>query len=54
MGPIHMFESKGLLLRPGEHRIIVRAEGYFSEYRIVEIKDGMVVVLEVELRPVPE
>ncbi|MCP4606932.1 MAG: PEGA domain-containing protein [Proteobacteria bacterium] len=54
MGPIRMFESKGLLLRPGEHRVIVRAEGYFPEYRLVEIRDGEVISLKVELRPVPE
>ncbi len=54
LGPIHMFEKKGLLLRPGKHNVIVRAEGYFPEYRIVEISDGQVVVIEVELRQVPE
>ncbi|MCP4677955.1 MAG: PEGA domain-containing protein [Deltaproteobacteria bacterium] len=54
LGPIHMFEKHGLLLKPGKHNIILRAEGYFPEYRIVELKDGQVLVIEVELRPEPE
>jgi hypothetical protein len=54
LGPIHMFEKKGLLLRPGIHRIIVRAEGYFPEYRRVEIIDGKLIVLKITLRPVPD
>ncbi len=54
LGPIHMFEKQGLLLRPGKHNLILRAEGYFPEYRIVELNDGQVLVIEVELRPEPE
>jgi hypothetical protein len=54
LGPTNMFEKQGVLLRPGEHRIIVRAEGYFPEYRIVPIKDGEVFVLKIDLRPIPE
>lgn len=53
LGPISMFESKGLMLRPGEHQIIIRLEGYFPEYRIVEIAAMEVVVLDINLRPVP-
>jgi hypothetical protein len=46
LGPVSMFEAQGVLLRPGQHRVIVRAEGYFAEYRLT--------VLEIALRPVPE
>lgn len=53
LGPISMFEKKGLLLLPGEHRIIVRREGYFPAYRIVTVSAGEVAVLEVELREIP-
>jgi len=54
LGPIHMFEKRGLLLRPGKHNLVLRADGYFPEYRIVELNDGQVLVIEVQLRPEPE
>ncbi|MCP4196812.1 MAG: PEGA domain-containing protein [Proteobacteria bacterium] len=54
LGPIHMFEKKGLLLRPGMHRITVRANGYFPVYRRVEIVEGKLIVLEITLRPIPD
>jgi hypothetical protein len=54
LGPAEMFEDKGLLLKPGQHRVILRAEGYFPEYRLIEITEDEVTVLEVQLRPVPE
>jgi hypothetical protein len=53
LGPIQMFEKQGVLLRPGRHQVIVRGAGYFPEYRIVEIKENEVLVLKIELRPVP-
>jgi hypothetical protein len=53
LGPINMFEKQGVLLRPGEHQVVVRADGYFPEYRIVEIGEGEVTVLKIDLRPVP-
>lgn len=54
LGPIRMFEKNGVLLRPGQHRVIVRADGYFTEYRLVEVlKDGLVKI-EFDLRPVPQ
>lgn len=54
VGPAEMFQARGLLLKPGRHRVILRAEGYFTEYRLVEITEDQVTVLELELRPVPE
>jgi hypothetical protein len=54
LGPVGMFAEKGLLLKPGQHRVIVRAEGYFPAYELVEITEDEVTVLEVTLRPVPE
>lgn len=54
VGPAEMFQAKGLLLKPGQHRVILRAEGYFTEYRLIEIAEDQVTVLELELRPVPE
>ena len=53
LGVAGMFEEQGVLLRPGEHRLILRAEGFFPEYRIVEIKANEALVLKVELREVP-
>jgi PEGA domain len=54
LGPLNMFEKKGVLLKPGSHRIIVRADGYFPEYQIIEIKENELLVVEIELRAVPE
>jgi len=54
LGPASMFEEKGLLLKPGQHRVILRADGFFTEYQLVEITEDQVTVLELELRPVPE
>ncbi len=49
-----MFEKRGLLLKPGTHNVIIRADGFFPAYHLVEIEDGQAVVLDVELRPEPE
>ncbi len=54
LGPVSMFEQKGLLLRPGEHRVIVRAEGYFPEYRLVIVEENKLEVLKITLRPMPD
>ncbi len=54
LGPLHMFENNGVLLRPGQHRIVARADGFFPEYKIVEIKTGETTTLEVILRPIPD
>ena len=54
LGPIGLFEKKGLLLRPGTHRVIVRAEGYFPAYKLVDIENKKIVVLRITLRPIPE
>ena len=54
LGPMKMLGEQGLLLRPGDHRIIVRFEGYFPKYKIVSIEDGAVTILEVHLRPIPD
>ena len=54
LGPASMFEEQGLLLKPGPHRVILKLEGYFTDYRIVDIVEDQVLSLELELRPVPE
>jgi hypothetical protein len=54
LGPASMFEQQGLLLKPGEHRVTLKLEHHFTEYRIVEIVEGEVLLLEATLRPVPE
>ena len=54
IGPIRMFEKSGVLLLPGRHRVIVRADGYFTEYRIVEVVQDGIEILEIDLRPIPE
>jgi hypothetical protein len=49
-----MFEQKGVLLRPGEHRIIVRSPLHFPEYRLVTVKANTTQTVEVKLRPIPD
>lgn len=54
LGPASMLEQRGLLLRVGEHRVVVSRDGYFTEHRLIEIRDGEVAALELALTPVPE
>jgi hypothetical protein len=54
LGPADMFTEQGLLLKPGEHRVVLKLEHYFPEYRVIEIVEGEVLVLEATLRQVPE
>jgi hypothetical protein len=53
LGPVSMFKEQGIKLRPGTHRIVVQKEGYFPEYRLVEVEANTVSVVEIELREVP-
>ena len=53
LGPVAMFQESGVRLRPGTHRIVVRKEGYFPEYRLVEVVEDELTVVEVELRAIP-
>ena len=38
VGPASMLAAQGLLLRPGQHRIVVSLEDHFTEYRLVEVR----------------
>ena len=53
LGPVAMFRESGVKLRPGTHRILVQKEGYFPEYRLVEVAENELIVVEVELRAIP-
>ena len=53
LGPIGMFEESGVKLRPGSHRIVVQKEGFFPEYRIIEVTKDSLTTLEIALREVP-
>lgn len=54
IGPIHMYNQRGVLLRPGTHRIVVSAEGFFPEYRLIELKKDQVLELAFKLRAIPK
>jgi len=54
LGPIGMFEETGILLRPGSHRIAVRKDGWFTEFRLVEVTADAVQIVSVELRAIPD
>lgn len=53
LGPIGMFEERGVLLRPGKQRIEVSKEGYFTQYRQVAVEADKLVEVEIHLREIP-
>jgi hypothetical protein len=53
LGPVAMFQENGVKLRPGAHRILIQKEGYFSEYRLVEVAENALVLVKVTLREIP-
>lgn len=54
LGPADMFRENGLLLKPGTHRVVLRADGYFPDYRLVEVLEGEVTVIKADLRKIPD
>jgi len=54
LGPASMLAKSGLLLKVGQHRVVVTREDYFTEHRLVEIAEGEVATLSLALTPVPE
>ncbi len=54
LGSIGMFEQSGVLLHPGEHRIVVSQKGYFKEYRLITVVEDQLQTVEVNLTPVPD
>ena len=53
LGPLHMFEKSGVMLHPGPQRIVVSKPGYFTAYRIVDVKVNQVQTVEINLREIP-
>ncbi|HUT76491.1 MAG TPA: hypothetical protein VM285_02330, partial [Polyangia bacterium] len=51
LGPADMFAERGLLLQPGTHRVVLRSAGRFPEFRLIEVADGELLVVEISLRP---
>ena len=54
LGPIGMFEKSGVLLRPGKHRIVVYHKGYFKEYKLVEVIEDELQMVEITMTPIPD
>jgi len=54
LGTIDMFKKNGVFLRPGDHRIVVKKEGFFPEYRIIKVIKDQVKLIEIKLRPIPQ
>ncbi len=54
LGPVRMFEKTGVLLRPGQHRVTLSAKDHFSEFKLIEVVEGKVTIVEINLREVPE
>lgn len=53
LGPIGMFEESGVRLRPGKQRVEVSKDGYFTEYRLVDVEANKLVEMEIRLREIP-
>lgn len=53
LGPLHMFEESGVMLKPGKQRIIISKPGYFTVYRIVDVQVNTLQTVEVNLREIP-
>ena len=54
LGPVKMFEKTGVLLRPGQHRVVLSAKNHFPKMELIEVVEGKVTVVEITLREVPE
>ena len=54
LGPIGLFEETGVMLHPGDHRIVVYQKGYFKEYKLVKVEKDQMQVVEITLTPVPD
>ncbi|MCK9461777.1 MAG: hypothetical protein M0R80_19270 [Proteobacteria bacterium] len=54
LGPASMLMKQGLLLKVGQHRVVVSLEDCFPEYRLVDVREGEVVTLKIELTPTPK
>ena len=54
LGPIGSFEKSGVLLRPGNHRIVVHRPGFFKEYKLIEVVENQLQMVEINLTPIPE
>lgn len=53
LGPISMFQKQGVLLKPGSHRVIVKKEGYFDDYILIEVVENQLQTLNINLRSIP-
>jgi hypothetical protein len=52
-GTLELYVDRPLLLRPGKYRVKLTADGYYPEYREIEVGDEIVPVT-VTLTAVPE
>jgi hypothetical protein len=53
LGPIGMFKDSGVRLRPGKQRVEVSKDGYFTEYRLVDVEADKIIQVEIHLREIP-
>ena len=54
LGPASMLAERGVLLKVGQHRVVVTLENHFPEYRLVDVRADEVATVELELTPTPE
>ena len=53
LGPVGLFKKQGVLLKPGVHRLTIRAEGYFDHYLLVKVINSQLQIIKIDLRPKP-
>jgi hypothetical protein len=54
VGTVSAWAREGRHVRPGFHRVEIRAVGYYSVYREIEQPDGGRVAIKADLRPLLE
>lgn len=54
LGPIGMFEESGVLLKPGQHRVMVYKDGFFKEYKLVDVAENELQVIEIAMTAIPD
>jgi hypothetical protein len=54
LGSASVLSKRGLLLKVGRHRVVVSREECFSEYRLVEIREGELSTVALTLVAIPE
>lgn len=53
VGPVAMFKESGVLLKPGNHRIVVHKENFFKYYKLINVKADKILIVDISLKAIP-